>query len=91
MFARLDAGTVEMGHEGSISSGELGIFAVLEWFNEYGAAVDFDHDHDVLMAGLGASGEFPCLVGEDGVSVVIHFGVDVTLLSATESGRVEFL
>jgi hypothetical protein len=91
VFARLDAGTVETAHEGSVSSGELGIFAVLEGFNKYGAAVSFDHDHDVLMAGLGASGEFPCLVGEDVVSGVVHFGVDVVLLSAMESGRVEFL
>ena len=55
MFARLDAGTVETAHEGSVSLGEISIFAVLEGFNEYGAAVDFDHDHDVLMAGLGVS------------------------------------
>ena len=88
VFVWLDAGMVEVAHEGGVSAGELGIFAVLDGFNEYGAAVNFDHDHDALMACLGASGELACLVGEDGVSGVINFGVDVALFFATELFRV---
>ena len=79
MSARLDDGTVETEHEVSVCVIELGIFLVLEGFNEYGAAVDFDHDHDVLIASLGACGEFSCLVSEGGFSGVIYFGVDVAL------------
>ena len=37
------------------------------------------------------SGEFSCLVSEDGYFGVIHFGVDVMLFAAMELGRVEFL
>ena len=91
VFARLDAGTVETAHEGSVGASELGIFSVLDGFNEDEAAVDVDHDHDVLMAGLGAGGDFACLVGEDGLSGVVRFGIAVAFFVAPELVGVEFL
>ena len=84
VFAQLDAGTVETAHEGSVDANELDIFLVLDWLNEYGAAVDFNHDHDVLVASLGPGGEFACLVGKDGLSGVVHLGVDITYFAALE-------
>ena len=84
VFTRLDAGTVETAHGGSVGASELGIFLVLDGFNKYCTAVDFDHDHDVLMASLGMGGEFACLVGKDDLSGVIHLGVDVAFFAAPE-------
>ena len=84
VFARLDVGTVETAHEGSVGASEPGIFSVLDWFNEDSAAVNFDHDHYVLVSSLGPGGEFACLVGKDGLSGVVHLGVDVAYFAAPE-------
>ena len=46
--------------------------------------------NDVLVASLGAIGEFSCLVSEDGFSGVVHFCVDVVFFVAMELGGMEF-
>ena len=52
MFTRLDAGIMEASHERRVGSGEFGIGSVLDVFDEDGAGVDFDHDHDIVVSRL---------------------------------------
>ena len=91
VFARLDASTVEMAHEGSVGTSELGIFLVLDGFNECGAAVDFNHHHNVLIARLGTCGELSSLVGENCFTNIIYVDIDILFFSTTELVGMDFI
>jgi len=82
VFAGNNAHAMEAFDEGRVGPGELRVRAIFDGFNEDGTGVNLDHNHDVMITGLGAVGKFSGLVGEDGVAGVIHFGEDVVLLVA---------
>ena len=56
--------------------------------NEDAVAVDFHHNHDVLVAALQARRELTCLIGEHGFAYPVCFGVDVLNFLAVELGGV---
>ena len=64
------------------------ILAALHGFNEYGVAVDFYHNHDVLVASLRTRGELACLIGEHGFAYHVCVGVDVAHFLTLELGGV---
>ena len=64
------------------------ILATLHGLNKDGVAVDFHHNHDVLVASLRAGGELPCLIGEHGFAYHVCFGVDVAHFLTVELGGV---
>jgi hypothetical protein len=49
------------------------------------AAVDFHHNHNVLVALLRTRRELTCLIGEHGFAYHVHLGVDVTPHMVTSS------
>jgi hypothetical protein len=55
---------LETEEEGIVGLYHLCILSTLHGFDLNGTAVDLDHDHDVLITTLGASGELSCLIGE---------------------------
>ena len=69
----------------------LVILAALHGFNEYGVAVDFHHNHGVLVASLRTHGELACLIGEHGFAYHVCFGVHVTHFLTVELGGVASL
>jgi len=77
MFARCDAGLLEAEHHCRVCLGEFGISAILDGLNKDGATVNFNHNHDVFVACLGALGKFACLVSKNGVTHVVYLGVDI--------------
>ena len=54
------------------------ILAALHGLNKDGIAVNFHHDHDVLVALLRTHRELICLIGEYGFAYPVCFGVDVS-------------
>ena len=52
--------------ERRVGPGELRVTAIFDGFNKDGTGVDLNHNHDVVITGLGAVGKFSRLVGEDG-------------------------
>ena len=64
---------------------------MFDGFNKDGTGVNLDHNHDVVITGLGVVGKFSGLVGKDGVVCVIHFGEDVALLVALELWRLKLI
>ena len=82
---------MESFDEGRVGPGELGVTAIFDGFNKDGTGINLDHDHDVVIACLGAVGKFSSLVSEDGVAGVVHLGEDVPLLAALELRGPEIL
>jgi hypothetical protein len=68
MFAWCDSGPLEVEHQCGVSSGEFGVSAILDGLNKDSATVDLHHNHDVLVARLGALGKFACRVSKNGVT-----------------------
>jgi hypothetical protein len=64
------------------------ILAALHGLNEDGVAVDFHHNHDVLVASLRMRRESTCLIGEYGFAYPVCFGVDVSNFLTMELGGV---
>ncbi len=56
----------------------------LHGLNKDGVAVNFHHNHDVLVATKRSDGELACLVGEHGFAYHVRLGVHVTHLLAME-------
>ncbi len=54
------------------------ILAALHGLNKDGVAVDFHHNHDVLVASLRAHRELTCFIGEHGFTYPVCFGGDVS-------------
>ena len=68
MFARCDSGPLEVEHQCGVSLGEFVVGPILDGFNKVGTTVDLHHNHDVLVARLGALGKFACRVSKNGVT-----------------------
>ncbi len=64
------------------------ILAALHGLNKDGIAVDFHHNHDVLVASLRTRRELICLIGEHGFAYPVCFGVDVLNFLTMELGGV---
>ncbi len=64
------------------------ILAALHGLNKDGVAVDFHHNHDVLVALLRTCRELTCLIGEHGFVHPVCFGVDVSNFLTMELGDV---
>ncbi len=64
------------------------ILAALHGLNEDGVAVDFHHNHDVLVTLLRTRRELTCLIGEHGFAYSVCFGVDVSNFLTVELGGV---
>jgi hypothetical protein len=84
MFLGDDVRTAETEEECVVSSNHFGILSAFHWFNQDATAVDLNEHHDVSVAGERAGGKLASLVGEDGFSDIVDFGVDVTEFLATE-------
>ncbi len=67
------------------------ILAALHGLNEDDVAVDFHHNHDVLVASLRTRRESTCLIGEHGFAYSVCFGVDVLNVLTMELGGVASL
>ena len=83
MLVRLDVGLLEALHQLFVRAYHFGILAAGHGLDKYAAAVDVHHDHDVLFSGSGACWKLPCLVGEDGFTYVLDFGVHIALFLTT--------
>ncbi len=64
------------------------ILAALHGLNKDGIAVDFHHNHDVLVASLRTRRELTCLIGEHGFVYHVRLGVDVSNFLTVELGGV---
>ena len=64
------------------------ILAALYGLNKDDVAVNFHHNHDVLVALLRVCRELTCLIGEHGFVYPVCFGVDVSKFLAVELGGV---
>ncbi len=62
----------------------LGILAILHGLDEGGVAVDFHHNHDVLVATKRLDVELACLVREHGFEYHVSLGVHIVLILAME-------
>ena len=60
-----------------ICSCKFRVYAILDGLHQDGVAVNFHHDHYVLVALSGSGGELPCLVRKYCVADVIYLSVDV--------------
>jgi hypothetical protein len=63
---------------------QLGNLVVLHGLNKDGVAIDFHHDHDVLVASKRLGGELAGLVGEHCFAYHVHLGVHVVHFLAVE-------
>jgi hypothetical protein len=90
MFLGDNAGPFELKQECIVCLFHLGILAVLHGLDEDGIAVDFHHNHDVLVAMKRSDGELACLVGEHGFAYHVHLGVHVAHFLAVEMGGVTY-
>ena len=66
----------------------ISFLAAFHGLSEDGVAVDFHHNHDVLVATLRARRELTCLIGEHGLADTVCFGVDVANFLSMELGGV---
>ncbi len=88
MFLRDNIGTFELEQECIVCPCHLGVLAVLHGLDKGGIAVNFHHNHDVLVATKRSGGELACLVGEHGFVYHVHLGVHIAHLLAMEVGGV---
>ena len=65
------------------------VIAIFDWFDKDPTRVDVNHDHEIVVAGQRAVGEFAGLVGKDGVAGVVYVGVQVVQFAANELGRLK--
>jgi len=72
----------------SVRAYHLIILVTLHGLNEDGVAVDFHHNHDVLVATLRTRRESTCLIGEHGFAYTLCFCVDVSHFLSMELGGV---
>ena len=64
------------------------VLAALHGLNDDGVAVDFHHNHDVLVASLRMCRELTCLIGEHGFTYPVCLGVDILHFLLMELGGV---
>ncbi len=64
------------------------ILAALHGLNKDGIAVNFHHNHDVLVALLRTRRKLTCSIGEHGFAYPVCFGVDVLNFLTVELGGV---
>jgi hypothetical protein len=88
MFLGDNAGPFELEQECIVCPYHLGVLAVLDGLDKDGVAVDFHHNHDILVATKGSDGELACLVVEHGFTYHVCLGVHVAHLLALEVGGV---
>jgi hypothetical protein len=84
MFAREDTGAVETSEESGIGADQFSVGAVFEWLDQDGTGIDFNQNHDVMVAQEGLMGKLSGLVGKDSVASVINVGEDVAHFVACE-------
>ena len=61
--------------QGEVSALHFGVFSARHWFDEDCTAVDFDHNHEILVATDQFDRKFACLVGVDGPSCFDDFDI----------------
>ncbi len=88
MFLEDNAGPFEPEREWVVCPHHLGILAVLHGVNKDGVAVNFYHNHDVLVATKRLDGELACLVREHGFAYHVRLGVHIAYLLAVQVGGV---
>ncbi len=88
MFLGDNTSLFESEQECVVCPYHLGVLAVLYGLNVDGVAVDFHHNHDVLVATTRSDGELACLVGEHSFAYQVHLGVHLMHLLAVEVGGV---
>ncbi len=64
------------------------ILAALHGLNKDDIALNFHHNHDVLVALLRTHRELTCLIGEHGFAYHVRLGVDVSNFLTVELGGV---
>ncbi len=77
-----------MEQEQVVSLYHLGVPAVLHGLDKDDVAIDFYHNHDVLVALKILGGKLACLVGEHGFVYQVRPGVHVTHFLTMEMGGV---
>jgi hypothetical protein len=88
MFLGDNACPFQLEQERVVCPYHLGILAVLHGLNKDGIAINFHHNHDVLVALKRLSEELAGLVGEHGFLDHVHLGVHVMQFLAVEVGGV---
>ncbi len=88
MFLGDNTGPFESRQECILCWYHLGILAVFHGLDEDGVAVNFHHNHDVLVVTQRLGGELVCLVGEHGFMYHVLLGVHVAHLLTMEVGGV---
>ncbi len=85
-FLRDNAGPFQSEQKHVVRLYHLGVLAVLHGLKEDGVAINFHHNHDVLVASKRLDGELAGLVGEHGFAYHIRLGVHVAHFLAVEVG-----
>jgi hypothetical protein len=88
VFLGDNTGPFELEQECVVYPYHLGILAVLHGLDKDGNAVDFHHNHDVLVATKRLDGELACLVREHDFAYHVRLGVHVVHLLIMEVGGV---
>jgi len=88
MLLGVNAGPFQLEQECVICLYHLGVLEVLHGLNEDGVAINFNHNHDVLVASKRLGGELAGLVREHGFAYHVRLGVHVAHLLAMEVGGV---
>jgi hypothetical protein len=88
MFLGDNAGPFQLEQECDACPYHLGVLAVLHGLNEDGVAIDFQHNHDVLVAPKRSGGELAGMVGEHGFAYHVRLGVHAAHYLAVEVGGV---
>mmetsp|Transcript_13999 Transcript_13999/g.31870 ORF Transcript_13999/g.31870 Transcript_13999/m.31870 type:complete len:264 (-) Transcript_13999:1119-1910(-) len=86
-----DAGRLDSGEEGEVRALHFFVGATGHRLDKDGVAVDFHHEHDVLVARLRRDGEAAGLIGEEGVLGFVDLDVDVADLLSSEVRAVNLL
>ena len=77
---RNDSRLLQAQHHGAVLSCKFRVCAVLDGIYHDGIAINFHHDHDVLVASFLSGGELTSLFRKHCVADVIDFSVDVSHL-----------
>ena len=71
-----------------VCSRSFRIFANLQRFDENGIAVDFDHNHKILVAPLGFLEELSCLIRKNGFTDIVDLREEVSLFLSMQGSRI---
>ena len=77
--------------EGVVPANEFRVFPAFKRFEKNGVAINFDHDHDILITTLQLCGKLSGLVHEDSFANVVDGSEDILYLLATKRGNVGLL